>query len=365
MNLLSIGTSTPPFAMTLNDRHEVAEKFVAGDEKDRWFTPYIFEKSTVEKRHSVLLDRADGKLTERQSFFVPVAELENPAGPTTGERMVAYERYASGLAIQACRRAIENSSIDPKAITHIVSASCTGFSAPGIDIDLIRQLPLSPSTQRTHLGFMGCHAGLNALRVARALAMSDPRNCVLVSATELCGLHYQSVAQNDQKVANALFADGAGAAVVAGDELSRGRSQDWKIAFTGSCLLPDSYDHMTWKVSDHGFTMTLSEQIPVLIREHARPWLEGWLERQGLSCEEVRSWAIHPGGPQILHAVQRSLSITRAQLDRSYEVLRDYGNMSSATIFFVLEKMLTQGAELPCVALGFGPGLTLEATCFR
>ena len=364
MNILSIGTANPPFAMTLEDRHEVAEKFVAGDEKDRWFTPYIFEKSTVERRHSVLLNSDEGLLTERQTFFTPVAELENPAGPTTAQRMQAYEEHAPALAVQACRNAFRKADVDPRRITHLVTASCTGFSAPGIDIELIRQLPLLPTTSRTHLGFMGCHAGMNALRVARAYTIADPSACVLVCATELCGLHFQSVAENDQKVANALFADGAGAAIIAGDEFEMTSCSGWKLLANASCILPDTLNEMSWRISDHGFMMTLSERIPSLINEHTRPWLESWLSRQSASLDEITTWAIHPGGPQILHAVQRSLNLKKPQLATSYEILKNYGNMSSATIFFVLQSLMQQNAPLPCVALGFGPGLTIEAALF-
>ncbi len=364
MKILSLGTATPPYAITLDDRHEVAEKFVAGDEKDRWFTPYIFEKSTVEKRYSVFLNSAEGSLLERQNFFTAVAELEDQTGPSTETRMKAYQQHATDLAIQSCQKAFANAGIDPKQVTHLVTASCTGFSAPGVDIDLICKLPLRPTTSRTHLGFMGCHAGMNAMRVANAYAAADPNACVLVCSTELCTLHFQSVAENDQKVANALFADGSGAAIFVGDNFVSEKSTNWSLKASGSCILPDTLPEMGWHISDHGFVMTLSERIPALILEHVRPWLESWLDQQGMKLSDIASWAIHPGGPQILHSAMRALQLKKDQLSCSYDVLKNYGNMSSATIFFVLQETMKKDAKLPCVAMGFGPGLTIEVALF-
>jgi alpha-pyrone synthase len=237
-----------------------------------------------------------------------------------------------------------------------VTVSCTGFSAPGWDIDLIRRLELNPTVQRTHVGFMGCHGALNGLRVARAFADADAAARVLVCAAEACTLHFHYVGTPKQMIANALFADGAAALV--------GRcvpDAPWSVVASGSCLLPDSADAMTWNIGDHGFAMTLAARVPELIRQHLRPWLESWLATHQLNIGSIGSWAVHPGGPRILDAVEASLGLPPSATAVSREVLAACGNMSSPTVLFVLERLRQQQAALPCVMLGFGPGLMAEA----
>jgi predicted naringenin-chalcone synthase len=306
----------------------------------------IFRRAGIDKRHSVLLEGAP----PRQEFFRPaLGELDS--GPTTRARMERYEREATPLALKAARRALRERG----GITHVVTASCSGFRAPGVDIDLIEGLGLAPTTQRTHVGFMGCHGAFNALRVARAFVEADESARVLVCAVELCSLHYQYGLDAATLVANGLFADGA-AAVVASCERAA-----WNLVANGSVLLPDTASMMSWEIGDHGFAMGLSGLVPDAIRTHLRPWLDEWLAGEGLRVEEVGSWAVHPGGPRILVAAEEALGVP---LDESRAVLRDFGNMSSPTILFVLERLRRAGAPLPCVALGFGPGLTAEAMLF-
>ena len=366
MTIINIGTAVPAHAMTQDDRHQIARDYVICEEKDRWFTPYIIEKSTVERRHSVILNSSVGDLRERQALFPTVSECIQENGPTTAERMEAYIKHASPLAMAACRQAFEGCGLTPREISHVVTCSCTGFNSPGVDIDLINQLPLSPATQRTHIGFMGCQAGLNGLRVAQAFASANPRACVLVCATELCTLHYQYLCANDQKVANSLFADGSAAVIVAGEYWKEyAQPGNWKIAGTGSCIFKDSYDSMTWLVGDHGFKMSLSGQIPSLIEHQAYGWLAEWLSQYGLTPENINHWAVHPGGPQILNAFEKGMSLSKGALGHSRSILKANGNMSSATIFFILQQMLHAQLEAPCVAIGFGPGITIEATLFR
>ena len=362
MFLESIGTATPPHALTIEDRHQIAEQFVTGSEKEKWFVPYIFEKSKVERRFSVLLDSSEGDLRDRQNFFLPSSEYDNNLGPTTRQRMQAYEDFAAGVAAEACRRAFEKSAISPEQITHLVTASCTGFCAPGFDLQLVDLLSLPRSVERTHLGFMGCHAGLNCFRTARAYCSADPTANVLVCAAEFCSLHYQYAGSNSQKVANAIFADGAGAAIVSA---LPSKAETWKLENNRSYIIPETADLMTWQIGDHGFTMGLSEKIPATIDANIRDWLSSWLSKQELDLDSIRTWAVHPGGPQILIAFQSALRLEKLALDASWEILKNYGNMSSATIFFVLDRLIEQHAPRPCVAVGFGPGLTIESCLLR
>jgi predicted naringenin-chalcone synthase len=214
--------------------------------------------------------------------------------------------------------------------------------------------------QRVHVGFMGCHGALNGLRVAQALTGADPTARVLLCAVELCSLHFHYGWDPKKVVANALFADGAAAVVGA----AAGPADAWRVAATGSCLIPDSEYAMTWNIGDHGFEMTLSTRVPSLISAHLRPWLEAWLAQCGIALEHVASWAIHPGGPRILSAVERPLGLTEEATVVSREILAAYGNMSSPTVLFILGRLQTRHAPRPCVALGFGPGLIAEAVLF-
>jgi len=297
-----------------------------------------------------------------RSPFLPKG-IAGDRGPTTAERMQHYAASAGPLALKAARQALHRAGVAPGEITHLVTVSCTGFHAPGPDIDLIRGLGLSPETQRTHVGYMGCHGALNGLRVARGLACAEPAARVLLCAVELCSLHFSYQWNPQQVIANLLFADGAAALV--GASASTAPSGAWQAVASGSCVFPDSARAMTWAVTDHGFAMTLSKQVPNLIAANLRGWLTSWLERQGLSLEEIGSWAVHPGGPKILEAVEESLGLTREQMLMSREVFASCGNMSSPTLLFILERLFASQAPRPCVALGFGPGLAVEAALLR
>jgi predicted naringenin-chalcone synthase len=209
---------------------------------------------------------------------------------------------------------------------------------------------------------MGCHGVLNAIRVARAYVEADARAVVLVCAVELCSLHLQYGVDPQHMVANALFADGAAALVGAADDrVSSSQTTAWRVAASGSCIVPDSEGAMTWRIGDHGFVMTLARSVPGLIRRHLAPWLDSWLSESGLQRSQIGSWAIHPGGPSIVTAVAGALQLTDADVQPSRQVLAECGNMSSPTVLFILDRLQKAGADRPCVALGFGPGLTVEA----
>jgi predicted naringenin-chalcone synthase len=272
--------------------------------------------------------------------------------------MTCYAERAVPLADQASRAALAAASLPASAVTHLVTVSCTGFLAPGVDVALIGRLGLSTNVERTHIGFMGCQGALNGLRVARALAQT-PSARVLVCAVELCGLHFQYSSEPDTIVANSLFADGAAAAVIG----AAGSGQDgcWRVSANGAGLIADSLDAMTWSIGTHGFSMTLSPRVPSLIEEHLRPWMTSWLATHGFDLNDVRSWAIHPGGTRILSATERALGLDPAAAAASRDILATCGNMSSPTVLFVIEAMMARSASRPCVALAFGPGLSIEA----
>jgi len=206
---------------------------------------------------------------------------------------------------------------------------------------------------------MGCQGALNGLRVAASFAAADPEAVIVVCAVELCSLHFAYGWDPDALVANALFADGAAAVVARAS--SRAPEGAWRASANGSVVLPDSREDMTWRVGDHGFRMTLSPRVPDLIEARVGDWLRSWLGEHDLGLEDVRTWAVHPGGPRILTAVEKAAGADRSRMQTSWDVLTDYGNMSSPTILYILQRLRASDAPKPCVAIAFGPGLVAEA----
>jgi predicted naringenin-chalcone synthase len=363
--VLGLGTAVPPEAIDQRTAGRLAEVLCCRTSEQATWLPAMYSNTGIAQRHMVLagglVDDVLNQTRGTQSVFLPSGAADDP-GPTTAERMRTYVDHAGPLASEACRRAIEQAGVSPRELTHIVTVSCTGFQAPGVDAELIRVLELPATIERTNIGFMGCHGALNGLRVARAFAESNPEARVLLCATELCSLHYYDGWDPQKMIANALFADGAAALVGAGAAPSKNA---WRMTASGSRMFPHSAEAMTWSIGDHGFQMTLSKKVPALIAEHLRPWLESWLHDNGLAMSDVASWAIHPGGPRILSAVEESLGLPCGSAWASYEIFQEYGNMSSPTVLFILERLRRADAARPCVALGFGPGLVAEAALFR
>lgn len=360
--ILGLGTAVPSTRVTQDEAAGIARSLCCRTPEQQTWLPLMYQHSGIDTRHltferQVVEDVLHGT-TCSQSLFLPTGR-DDDRGPTTGQRMRVYAAEAGPLAVRAARQALCSARLGPTEITHLVTVSCTGMQAPGVDHELIQGLGLSATVQRTHVGFMGCHGALNGLRVARAFADSEPEARVLLCAVELSSLHYYYGWDPQRIIANALFADGAAALAGAAD--GRAPAGGWRVTATGSCLIPDSRQAMSWTIGDHGFEMTLSKRVPGLIRAHLRPWLESWLAQRGLHREQVGSWAIHPGGPRILDAIAEALELSDEQLAASREVFAAYGNMSSPTVLFILAHLRQRHAPLPCVALAFGPGLTAES----
>jgi predicted naringenin-chalcone synthase len=356
-----LGTASPRHFIRQHDAAKIAERFIGCAPEEMRGLQALFRRTRVRSRGSVLLE-AGGENEPRQSFF-PASVGPDDRGPGTAQRMDRYAEEALPLALAASRRALDGSGLAPERVTHLVTVSCSGFVSPGVDIGLIRGLELPATVGRLNVGFMGCHGALNGLRAAQAIGAADPSANVLLCAVELCSLHYQYGHDPEQMVANAIFADGAAAVVGSGDE--RSTADGLRMVSCGSCLIPDTDDAMTWRVGDHGFVMTLSPRVPGLIEQHLRPWLEQWLADSGRSLAQIRSWAVHPGGPRILSSVVKALDLRPDATETSSEVLAECGNMSSPTVLFVLDRLRERGAPGPTVALGFGPGLVAEAALFE
>ncbi|MCC9603708.1 type III polyketide synthase [Stieleria sp. JC731] len=407
--ILGLGTATPLYGIAQEDAADIAKSICGQSDQQHRALEVLYRKSGVRYRHSVALDKADEQpidrhrnkqplLTKanhdasysessqpsdlnsvclesqsplsRQSFF-PAAVGAQDAGPSTDQRMQMYREHAGSLAVTAAEEAIANSPFESSEFTHLITVSCTGFQAPGVDLDIIKQCQLRPTVERTHIGFMGCHGAINGLRVAKAIAEADPNSRVLLCAVELCTLHQQYGWHPERVVSNALFADGAAALVGASTELLQSTpARKPCVAATGSMILPETEGMMGWQIGDHGFVMSLSTMVPSIICQTIRQWMEQWLHDQGLCIDEIQSWAIHPGGPKILKACQEAMSLTESQLRPSFQILESFGNMSSPTVLFVLDHILdspqpTNASPLPCVMLAFGPGLAIEAALIR
>ncbi len=373
LEILGIGTATPQHAITQQDAEEMVAGFSCLEGSRRRALAAIYRATKICSRGSVLLEKSNGRGIH-QKFFLP-ADSDADQGPTTRARLARYEVEAGRLATQAAECSLIEAGIAPSSVMHLVTCSCTGFASPGVDLELMNSLGLRPDISRTHIGFMGCHAAFNALRVASALSASTRSKTVLVVAVELCSLHLQYGDCSDHIVANAIFADGAGALVgtqgqpprvhqnTAGDPQGSRQSR-WRLSHQASVVLPDSSDAMGWTIGDHGFEMQLSPSVPDMIAGHLGQFVNRELAKINLSLASIGSWAVHPGGPRILASVQESLSLLEEAMATSHAVLAEYGNMSSATVMFILERLMRNGTDLPCVALAFGPGLTCEMAVF-
>jgi prepilin-type processing-associated H-X9-DG protein len=353
LTLHGIGTAVPAQSLSQAEALEVAHRINAESPEQSRLMDRIYQKTKVLNRGSVLLGHeADGGVNRKRLSFY------GTESPGTAKRMQAFDEHAGQLALQAARKAMNDGGFAPSSITHLVTVSCTGFQSPGVDLFLIDKLGLSAAVQRTHVGFMGCHGALNGLRVAHAFAEMDPSAVVLLCAVELCSLHMSYGWHPEQLVANALFADGA--AAVVGSAGPPRSDRDLVLQGSGSMVIPDSADLMHWEIGDHGFSMGLSPLVPATVGAALLPWLQDWLQTRAFALSEIRSWAVHPGGPKILSTCAAALGLDSKLLEDSRVVLQDHGNMSSATILFILKRLRRRSVAGPCVALAFGPGLSAE-----
>ena len=334
----------------------------------RVFTRFAASSITDPRAGAMFLRMAErAGIAHRYSVLPPADDPQGPAidtlglytygqFPTLGERMEVFEERAPPLAARAVEAL--NLGAEAKKITHVIVTTCTGFAAPGVDLDLIDRFGIDPSAERTVIGFMGCHAALNALKLARHIVRSEPASRVLVVNLELCTLHLQETSAIEELLCFLLFGDGCAASLVSADP--EGLALD---AFH-TVLVPGTRPLITWKIRDFGFEMMLSGRVPSVIARALEAASRGVLG--GASPREIDRWAIHPGGRTVLDAVEQGLALGPDALAVSREVLRAHGNMSSASVMFVLRDVLaaSQPGERGA-AMSFGPGLTAESMLFR
>ncbi len=351
----SIGTAVPQFKHQQDEILCFMSRVYAFNEKERRTLKYLYHQSGISSRYSVLSDYSQEPAA--WTFYPPAENLE--PFPSLEKRMEVFNGEAAGLSAIAIRNCLEN-QLDLSEITHLITVTCTGLSAPGLDLQLMELLSLPNNIFRTSVNFMGCYAAIHALKLADALCYADPSAKVLIVCTELCTLHFQQKATTDHITSSLLFGDGSAAVLVTGDGDQTGGFP--LLGFYGE-VMPRGKRDMSWELSSTGFEMTLSGYIPDLIEEDFEKLVNHALAKQGITPEEITHWSIHPGGRKILEAIEKSLSLPKEKLDVSYQVLRDYGNMSSPTILFVLKdilKRLDKMKEQKIFGAAFGPGLTME-----
>jgi predicted naringenin-chalcone synthase len=351
----SIGTALPQYKHKQDEILRFMSRIYAFNEKERRTLKYLYHQSGISNRYSVLSDYSQ---EPADWTFYPAAENLEPF-PSLEKRMKIFNRYAVNLSADAIRNCLEN-QLDPQQITHLITVTCTGLSAPGLDLQLVDLLDLPKNIFRTSVNFMGCYAAIHALKLADALCLSDPSAKVMIVCTELCTLHFQQQATTDNITSSLLFGDGSAAVLVTGSQDKSGGFP--LIGFYGE-VMPKGKQDMSWELSSTGFNMTLSSYVPALIEEDFEKLVTQALEKQGISRERITHWAIHPGGRRILEAIAKSLSLSKEKLDASYQILRDFGNMSSPTILFVLKEILSgldKSTTQTIFGAAFGPGLTME-----
>ncbi len=368
--LEAIATGNPPVHGPQQEAAAFMQRVESLPEPLRRRIPLIYERSGIDYRYSCVEDYTR-RSPDDFDFFPPDWSL-TPA-PTTAQRNRKYRQAVLPLAERVARDALGQAGLKPEAVTHLVAVSCTGFFAPGLDIELVRRLGLPATTRRTLVGFMGCYAAFNALRLAHSFCQTRPDARVLVVCAELCTLHFQIDDAFDTAVVNALFSDGAAAAVLASRTEAEARGH---LAYLDnhSLLDGDSMDAMTWEIGDTGFLMGLSSRVPDVIARNLPGYLDALLGRHDLAPADVDFWAIHPGGRAIVEKAQEILGLDADAVLDSLEVLRLHGNMSSPTILFVLKRILDRHRAARAaghdgydhgVAMAFGPGLTLEGCLWR
>ncbi|HVU45412.1 MAG TPA: type III polyketide synthase [Terracidiphilus sp.] len=346
-----IATSVPP--------HDVHRAFIDFAETllpegtERNLFRRMVRMSAIEHRYSFLqpIATTDGAWNDAAGLYVP------GDFPPTARRMEAFERFAPQLARCALNK-LAVTEEERRGITHVIVTSCTGLYAPGLDFDVVEHLGLSRSVERTMIGFMGCYAAINALKSAHHIVRSEPDSKVLILNLELCTLHFQETANLEQILSFLLFADGCAASIVSA------RPQGLAIDSFLALQIPETSHLITWRIRELGFDMQLSGQVPAEIRRALGECREA--VTRGADPRSIELWAVHPGGRTVLDAVEKGLELPAEALRHSRTILARYGNMSSATVMFVLEDVMRHAqADKRGCAMSFGPGVTAETMLFH
>jgi predicted naringenin-chalcone synthase len=351
--IISIGTALPPYRHRQHDILQFMLNAYQPEAEDRRKITLLYERSGINTRYAVIPDYSV-PMNER-TFYAPTLDME--PFPGLNDRMNLYNAHATNLSVAAIHDCI-NQHTKPDELTCLITVSCTGMSAPGLDISVMQQLNLPANIQRSSVNFMGCYAAIHALKMADNICRADNSAKVLIVCTELCTIHFQKDCEMDSIASGLLFADGAAAVLVSGDNSEEGI----KVGKFYSEVCLNGQEDMAWNLSEKGFLMRLSAYIPQLLQAGIAPLLKNALNAAGYSRNQITRWAIHPGGKKILENIQKELALSASDLGISFDVLRNFGNMSSPTILFVLKEIIAQldNGDEKIFAAAFGPGLTME-----
>ncbi len=323
------------------------------DEISRRKIKIVAAKTGIESRYSVVKD------FEEDVKEIELFDQSLTGEPGLSERMQIYKKYATELSLKAVRK-IENFDQRKRDITHLITVTCTGLFAPGLDIEMIRELDLNPGTQRSSINFMGCNAAIIALKSADAICRSLPDANVLIVCTELCTIHFQKRFNDDYLLSNLIFGDGSAAIIISSQPNEKFFERKIQVNRFDSMILHNGYRDMAWQLSETGFIMNLTSYVPGLIKENILPMLD----KIRLLPSSIAHWAIHPGGKKIVDDFALALGLDKSLLSETYEVLKNYGNMSSPTVLFVLKQVLEKADQAQLgekiFTAAFGPGLSIE-----
>jgi alpha-pyrone synthase len=357
-SIVAIGTAVPACKIEQQHAAELVSTRLNLSAAEKRLLKSVYNATGIDSRHTVLRNEA------YLSFY---PDDPNQPFPTTEDRMVIYKDNALPLAINAITNCLESlPTLKLTDVTHLITVSCTGMYAPGIDIELVQQLELNSSTKRTCINFMGCYGAFNALKVADDICKSDPTANVLVVSVEICSIHFQNNTNLDNLISNAIFSDGAAAVLI---QAKANQIKQLSIEGFHCDLLPQTSQDMAWKIGNSGFDIVLKSYVPEVIQSGIAQFAKKLLSKFDSSLSQIDLYAIHPGGTKILQACESSLNITKEQNKYSYDVLREYGNMSSATVLFVLKKiwdtLKPNDNQKNLFSCAFGPGLTLESVLIK
>lgn len=349
-----IETALPEHLFKQEELREIMKDVVGTTEREKRIIHHLYVKSGIDTRYSVI-DDFNNRDTPKLFFN------GQGATPGTKSRNDLYIKQGRKLFVEVAEKLLKNSPFKAQDITHLVTVSCTGFYAPGPDFDIIQSLGLDPSIQRFHLGFMGCYAAIPALKMAQQFCDANEDTTVLVVSVELCSIHFQANSKLDNLLSSTVFSDGGAGAIISGKSPL---NSHFRIDGFASSINKKGADDMAWSIGDNGFNMILSSYIPDLLKEGMDDFLLDIMNRFQITHNDIEQWAIHPGGKAILDKLEASTSVPKEKMGSSRTVLSNFGNMSSATILFVLKELLNQPSEKTeekTLAMAFGPGLTLES----
>lgn len=355
-SILDISIAIPDHQVESDELIQFYEQGLASMEFSSIFSKlkFLSRKTKIQKRYSCIPD-FNGKEYElfKGGDFVPTIE----------QRTEVYKREVIPLASKSIDALFENNDIAPSDVTHLITVSCTGLFAPGLEFHLAEKYGLQHA-EKIALNFIGCYAAIKAMKLANTIGLSNPEACILIVCVELCSLHFYPSLVDEDIIANLLFADGASALFVCGDSNPHMKKKVvLRVDQMGSAYIPGTFDLMTWNISSTAFRMYLDKEIVNVIKKNIGDVVHAFLDKQGST---PRYWAIHPGGIKILEAVKEGLHLNEANVELSMDVLREYGNMSSPTILFILQRIFDEirnsesEHKSGIFTCAFGPGLSIE-----